>query len=81
MLNPELIDPFAGGVTEVGMKEQVAPDGQFVTKSVTALLYPAVDVTVVVELAGLPCVIVTEDGLVEIKKFGAAVIVNETVVV
>jgi hypothetical protein len=81
MLNPELIDPFAGGVSEAGLKEQVAPDGQFVTDSDTALLYPAVDATVVVELTALPSVIVAEDGLLEIEKFGAAVIVNETVVV
>ena len=80
MVSPEVTDPFAGGVTGFALKEQVTPDGQFVTESVTALLYPAVDVTVIVELAGLPWVIVTEDGLAEIEKSGA-VIVNETDVV
>ena len=78
IVSPEVTDPFAGGVTGFELKEQVP--GQFVTESVTALLYPAVDVTVIVELAGLPWVIVTEDGLAEIEKSGA-VIVNETDVV
>ena len=72
MVSPELTDPFAGGVTGFALKEQVAPDGQFVTESVTALLYPPVDVTVIVELTGLPWVIVTEDGLAEIVKSAAA---------
>ncbi len=80
MVSPEVTDPFAGGVTGFALKEQVAPAGQFVTESVTALLYPAVDATVMVELAGLPWLIVTEDGLAEIEKFGA-VIVKETAVV
>ena len=34
----EVIDPLAAGATGFGPKEQVAPDGQFVTERVTALL-------------------------------------------
>ena len=81
MVSPELTDPFAEGVTGFGLKVQVP--GQFVTESVTGLLYPAVDVTVIVEPAGSPCVIVTEDGVAEIEKSGeaVAVMVNDTAVV
>ena len=72
-----MIEPFAEGVTVAGVNVQVA--GQFVTDRVTGLLYPDADVTVIVELAGLPCVTVTEDGLAEREKSGA-VTVSETVV-
>ena len=54
MVSPEVLEPFAGGVTGFALNEQVAPAGQFVTESITALLYPAVDATVIVESAGLP---------------------------
>jgi hypothetical protein len=80
MVRPELADPLAGGVTGLALKAQFAESGQLVTESVTALFYPAVEVTVTVELAELPCVMATEDGLADSEKFGA-VIVNETAVV
>ena len=79
MVSAEVADPFAGGVTEVGLKEQLAPDGQFVTESITGLLYPAVDV--IVTVGWHTWVTVTEDGLAEIEKLGALLIVNETDVV
>ena len=68
----EVPDPFAFGVTGFDPKLQEVP-GQGTTDSVTALLYPPVEATVIVELAALPCVIVTDDGLAESEKSGDAV--------
>ena len=69
-------------MTLVGVKVQVAPAGlQLVTERATALLYPWRDVAVTVELAGLPWVMVTEDGLAESEKLGGVVTVSPTDVV
>jgi len=54
IVSPEVAEPFAGGVTDAGIKVQLTPAGQFVTVSATALLYPEVDVTVIVEFTELP---------------------------
>ena len=75
----EVTEPFDGGVTEVGLNEQLAPVGQPETARLTALLNPFWEVTVTVEVPWLPCVSVSEVGLVEIEKFGA-VTVNVTLV-
>ena len=50
----EVADPFAGTLTLAGLKVHVAPAGQLVTDRLTALLYPANEVAVIVELAALP---------------------------
>jgi hypothetical protein len=69
----EVIEPFAGGVTEVGDTVQVAFVGQpETTARLTALLNPFWEVTVTVEVPWLPCASVREVGLAEIEKSGLA---------
>lgn len=70
----EVPDPFASGVTGFDAKLQSALLGQFGTDKVTALLYPADEATVIVELAALPCVTLTWDGLAETEKSGDAAV-------
>ena len=77
----ELIEPFAGGVTEVGDTVQVAFVGQpETTARLTPLLNPFWEVTVTVEVPWLPCASVSEVGLAEIEKFGAVTTINVTLV-
>lgn len=71
MVRFDVVEP--GGVTELAEKLQFAPLGQFVTDSDTGLLNPFNDVTVIVEPAGFPCVIVCDDGLAESEKSGVEV--------
>jgi len=68
----EVAVPPAGGVTEVGLKLQVAPPvvGQPDTVRLTALLNPFNEVRVTVEVPEAPCVIVSDVGFLEIEKFG-----------
>ena len=73
MVNWEVADPFAAGVTEMGFSEQVVLAGQPETVRPTALLNPFKEVTVMVELADWPCPSVNDDGWLEIKKSGVAV--------
>jgi hypothetical protein len=71
----EVIEPFAGGVTEVGDTVQVAFVGQpEKTARLTALFNPFWEVTVTVEVPWLPCASVSEVGLAEIEKFGAVTV-------
>ena len=60
------------GVTEPGLSEQVAPDGQPVTVSPTLPVNPLDPVTVTVEVPVPPCVSVSDVGLAEMEKFGTA---------
>ena len=76
----ELIEPFAGGVTEVGDTVQVAFVGQPETARLTPLLNPFWEVTVTVEVPWLPCASVSELGLAEIEKFDAVTTINVTLV-
>ena len=69
MLSVEALEPFAGGVTEVGDTVQVAFVGQpETTARLTPLLNPFWEVTVTVEVPWLPCASVSEVGLAEIEK-------------
>ena len=70
----EVIEPFAGGVTEVGDTVQVAFVGQPETARLTPLLNPFWEVTVTVEVPWLPCASVSDVGLAEIEKFGAVTV-------
>jgi hypothetical protein len=79
----EFIEPFDGGVTDAGLKAQLAPDGQPVTTKATAVLNPFDEFIVTVEFPAVPCVSVSVVGLAEIEKFGTGgvVTVPDTVVV
>src|SRR5687768_7495800 len=72
MVRVVLAVPFAGGVTEAGLYEQLAPEGRLAQPRVTALLKPLVEVTVQVVLLLEPWVTVTLDGLQLIEKSGVA---------
>jgi len=70
-LSVEVPELFAGGVTEVGFRVQVAFVGQpDETVRLTALLNPFNDVTVMVEFPVLPCATVSDVGLAESEKSG-----------
>jgi len=75
----EAAEPFAGGVTEDGLIEQVVNAGQPDTVRPTALLNPLIEVTVTVEVPCWPGLTVIDAGLAESEKSGA-VTVTETVV-
>jgi hypothetical protein len=62
--------PFAGGVTEVGLKDAVTPLGKPDAESETAELKLLVLVTVIVLLPLFPWLIVSEDGEAESEKSG-----------
>ena len=66
----EVVELFAAGVTEVGFMVQVVFAGHPVTLTPTALLKLLVDVTVMVDPPLLPCVKVSDVGLLEIEKSG-----------
>jgi len=70
---------LAGGVTDEEENVQVRPVGQLAV-SATGLLNPSFEVTVIVEVPEPPCATVTDDGLADIEKSGAAFTVSETVV-
>jgi hypothetical protein len=76
----EVMDPFAGGVTDEGLNEHVAPAGQLTAVSATALLNPNFEVTVIVDVEELPCATVNDVGLADNEKSGGGLTVNETVV-
>jgi hypothetical protein len=71
MVRVEMAEPFAAGVTDVGLTAQVVDAGQPLTVRPTELLNPFREVTVMVAGAALPCAIVTEEGLAESEKSGA----------
>src|SRR5579863_9828117 len=66
----DIVAPFAGGVTLVGLRRHVVLAGQPLTVSPTGLLNPFTEVTIMVELPALPRGTVSDDGLAEIEKFG-----------
>ena len=76
----EVMDPFAGGVTDGGLNVHVAPTGQLAAARVTGLLNPNFEVTVIVEVEKLPCITVNDVGLADIEKSGGGFTVKETVV-
>ena len=67
----EVPEPFAGGVTELELSEQVAVGGQPDTVSATALLNPPTEPTVIVEVPCWPVLTVVDAGLAESVKSGA----------
>lgn len=71
-LSVDVAEPLDGGVTETGFKVHVAFAGQPVTVKPTAPLKPFADVTVTVELPLWPCPSVSDAGLLDIEKSGAA---------
>jgi hypothetical protein len=75
--------PFAGGVTDDGLKPHDAPAGRPVHDRLTALAKPFDDVTVQVLLPLAPCCTLKLDGLHARLKFGGggAVTVSETLAV
>jgi len=70
------------GVMEVGLNEQVVAEGQPVMLSATLPLNPLIAVTDIAELPDPPRVMVSDVGLREIEKSGAAagLTVSDTVV-
>lgn len=79
----ELVLPLAGGVTGLGEKAAVTPEGRPVALSVVAELKPFKLVMVVVLVPVPPWLTVTEVGESAMEKSGAAaaVIVSEMVAV
>jgi len=65
-----------GGVTEVGTKAAVTPDGRLEAEKATAELKPPVAVTVMVEVPELPRWIVRDVGEALIEKSGAAALLK-----
>ena len=66
-------EPFAGGVTELGLTPQVVTfAGHPETVRLTEELNPASEATVTCELPELPCATVNDDGLADMLKSGAA---------
>ena len=70
MVRVDVADPLGCGVTDVGFKAHVAPDGQPLTVNATARLNPDSELTVMVELAAPTCAMVTDEGLAESEKSG-----------
>ena len=68
------------GVREVGLRVQVPPDGQPETVRLTVPPNPFNAVTVIVEVPVAPCVSVSDVGLAEIEKSGAATVTVNVVV-
>ena len=64
--------PFAGGVTEAGLKLHDVPAGRFAQERVTALAKPLMELTVQVVPPLLPCWMVRLDGVHERLKSGVA---------
>lgn len=73
-LSVDVIDPLAGGVTEVGITVQVRVVGHPETVKPMALFKLFMEVTVMVEVpAAPPCVTDNEEGFAEIEKSGVDV--------
>ena len=66
-VNVEVTELSVGGVTEGKLKEQVALRGQL-ELSETAPLKLASEVTVIVEVPAVPCVMVNDDGFADSEK-------------
>jgi hypothetical protein len=64
----EVVEPFAGGVTGVGLIAHVAKLGQPVADRPTALLNPPTELTVMVDVPDLPCATGRAVGLAESEK-------------
>ena len=71
--------PFAGGVTGLGLAEQVTPAGRPAQARLTALLKPFCDVTVQVLVALPPWAAVRLDGLQAMVKSGVTEAAGVTV--
>ncbi len=71
ILSVEVVGPFAGGFTLLGLTLQVAVSGQPDRVNATVPVNPLNDVVVTVELPALPCVIVSDDaGLADKREIG-----------
>jgi hypothetical protein len=68
--------PFAGGVTDDGLKAHVAPEGRPLQERATAAEKPPVEVTVQVEPPLEPCWIDRLDGLQATLKSGVGAVVT-----
>ena len=55
-----------------GLKGAVAPEGSPLTLKFTLPVKPPDGLTVAVKLVPLPCVMVRDDGVAEMEKFGVA---------
>ena len=66
----ESAEPSAGGVTVVGSKVAVTPDGTPEIVRSTGSLKPLIEVMVIVEVSELPTWIVSEVGSAAIEKSG-----------
>ncbi len=66
----EVAEPFAGGVTGLRLKLQLAPVGQPATLKPTAPLKLFNELTVTGELPAAFCASVSDVGLAEMEKFG-----------
>src|SRR5258708_2040540 len=73
----EVAAPFAGGVSEVGLTEQLVFAGHPERLNETAPLNPFKEFTVTVEFAVCPCVSVKDAGFVEIEKSGTGGVPQE----
>jgi hypothetical protein len=78
-VRPEVMVPFAAGVTDAGVKVQVtvAFTGAMAQVNTTAELKLFNDVTVIVELVEFPTVVVADMGAALKLKSGAAPTFNE----
>src|SRR5208337_467707 len=79
MVMVELPAPGAGIV--LGLKVTVVPVGTPVADRLIELLKPPLTVVVIVDVPGLPCIILREVGEADIVKLGVAVTVSVTVAV
>jgi len=76
IVNVEVADPPEGGVTEVGLKDAVTPDGRPEILREIAALKPLTEVTVIVDVPELPCCMVRLVGEADIEKSGVVVTVR-----
>jgi hypothetical protein len=63
MVIVEVALPFAGGITEVGLKLTVTPEGTFEADKLTLLLKPLIDMTITVVLVDFPGFMVCVEGM------------------
>ena len=71
IVNVVFVAPFGGGVTVLGLMTVLIPVmGEDVTESVTGLLKPLSEKTVIVTVLVLPCGIVTWSGVATSSKSG-----------